>query len=54
MTGITVQGLTIYDAPGNGLRIFGSDYVTARDVKVGWSISDRASPYGNYTTDYTK
>jgi uncharacterized repeat protein (TIGR03806 family) len=48
MTGITVQGLTIYDAPGNGLRIFRSDYVTVRDVKVGWSQSDPASPYGNY------
>lgn len=51
MTGITVQGLTIYDAPGNGLRIFRSDYVTVRDVKVGWSISDPASPYGNYNAD---
>ena len=53
MTGITVQGLTIYDAPGNGLRIFRSDYVTVRDVKVGWSISDPASPYGNYNADQT-
>jgi len=48
MTGITVQGLTIYDAPGNGLRVFRSDFVTIRDVKVGWSVSDPASPYGNY------
>ena len=40
MTGITVQGLTIYDAPGNGLRVFRSDYVTIRDVRVGWTISD--------------
>lgn len=54
MTGIVVEGLTIYDAPGNGLRIFRSDYVVVRDVKVGWSISDPASPYGNYTTDYTQ
>lgn len=51
MTGITVQGLTLYDAPGNGLRIFRSDFVTVRDVKVGWSISDPASPYGNYNPD---
>jgi len=51
MTGITVQGLTIYDAPGNGLRIFRSDIVTVRDVKVGWSISDPATPYGNYNPD---
>jgi parallel beta-helix repeat protein len=40
MTGITIQGLTIYDAPGNGLRIFRSDYVTVRDVKVGWTVAD--------------
>ncbi|HVT35818.1 MAG TPA: hypothetical protein VHE37_09550, partial [Nevskiaceae bacterium] len=40
MTGITVQGLTIYDAPGNGLRFFRSDYVTVRDVKVGWTVAD--------------
>lgn len=48
MTGITVEGLTIYDAPGNGLRVFRSDYVVIRDVKVGWSVSDPDSPYGNY------
>lgn len=51
MTGITVEDLTIYDAPGNGLRIFRSDYVTVRRVKVGWSVSDppeRGNPYGNY------
>ena len=53
MTGVTVQGLTIYDAPGNGLRIFRSDFVTVRDVKVGWSISDPASPYGNYNSNPT-
>lgn len=40
MTGITVEGLTIYDAPGNGLRIFRSDYVVVRDVRVGWAVSD--------------
>lgn len=40
MTGVTVEGLTIYDAPGNGLRVFRSDYVTIRDVRVGWTISD--------------
>ena len=53
VTGITVEGLTIYDAPGNGLRIFRSDFVTIRDVKVGWSVSDPGTdhspnPYGNY------
>jgi parallel beta-helix repeat protein len=40
MTGVTVEGLTIYDAPGNGLRVFRSDYITIRDVRVGWTISD--------------
>lgn len=51
MTGVTVEDLTIYDAPGNGLRIFRSDQVTVRGVKVGWSISDPVSPYGNYNSD---
>lgn len=51
MTGVTVQGLTIYDAPGNGLRIFRSDNVIVRDVKVGWSISDPGTPYGNYNSN---
>ncbi|MDD3764313.1 MAG: right-handed parallel beta-helix repeat-containing protein [Nevskiales bacterium] len=53
MTGITVEGLTIYDAPGNGLRVFRSDYVTIRDVRVGWTISDphADSVYGAGTYD---
>src|ERR1051326_776437 len=42
--GITVEALTIYDAPGNGLRIFRSNFVTIRAVKVGWSNADPASP----------
>jgi len=41
--GVTVQDLTIYDAPGNGLRIFRSQFVTIRGVKVGWSVADPAS-----------
>ncbi|SFF27238.1 parallel beta-helix repeat-containing protein [Fontimonas thermophila] len=40
MTGITVEGLTIYDAPGNGLRVFRSEDVVIRDVRIGWTISD--------------
>jgi len=44
VTGVTVQNLTIYDAPGNGLRIFRTEYVTVRGVKVGWSVADPASP----------
>jgi len=43
-TGLVVQNLTIYDAPGNGLRIFRSEYITIRGVKVGWSVADPASP----------
>ncbi|MGH8460854.1 MAG: parallel beta-helix domain-containing protein [Stenotrophobium sp.] len=42
--GIVVQGLTIYDAPGNGLRIFRSNFVTVRDVKVGWTDADDQCP----------
>ncbi|TXH04730.1 MAG: hypothetical protein E6R07_06430 [Nevskiaceae bacterium] len=44
VTGIVVQDLTLYDAPGNGLRIFRSDYVTVRGVKVGWSNTDDQCP----------
>ncbi|MGH7803247.1 MAG: parallel beta-helix domain-containing protein, partial [Candidatus Binatia bacterium] len=47
--GITVESLTIYDAPGNGLRIFKSDFVTIRNVKVGWSNADPVSP--NFRND---
>ena len=43
-TGITVRNLTIYDAPGNGLRIFRTDFVTVQGVKVGWSVADPESP----------
>ncbi len=46
--GVVVENLTIYDAPGNGLRIFRTNHVTIRGVKVGWSNSDPATPYGNY------
>ena len=49
MTGITVRNMTIYDAPGNGLRIFRSEFVTVQGVKVGWSVADPASP--NYSAD---
>lgn len=44
VTGVTVRNLTIYDAPGNGLRIFRTDYVTVSGVKVGWSVADPESP----------
>src|SRR5882672_2478166 len=44
VTGVTVRNLTIYDAPGNGLRIFRTDFVTVSGVKVGWSVADPESP----------
>lgn len=34
--GITIQGLTVEDTPGNGIRIFRSKYVTLRDVRARW------------------
>lgn len=41
--GVVIEDLTIYDAPGNGLRIFRSEHITMRRVKVGWSNADPAS-----------
>jgi parallel beta-helix repeat protein len=49
--GFDLEHLTIYDAPGNGLRIFRSEYITIRDVKIGWSDADPASP--NYDETQT-
>ncbi|HUP92738.1 MAG TPA: parallel beta-helix domain-containing protein [Solimonas sp.] len=46
--GITLENLTVYDAPGNGVRVFRSKYVTFRGVRIGWSNADPATPYGNY------
>ncbi len=40
MTGVKVEDLTIYDAPGNGLRVFRSDFIEIRNVRVGWTIAD--------------
>jgi parallel beta-helix repeat protein len=42
--GITIQDMTVYDAPGNGVRVFRSKFVTFRGVKIGWSNADPASP----------
>ena len=48
--GFTLKNLTIYDAPGNGLRMIQTDYITLDGVKVGdWSVADPASP--NYNPD---
>jgi parallel beta-helix repeat protein len=38
--GVTIQGLTVEDTPGNSIRIFKSNYVTLRDVGAGWSDRD--------------
>ncbi len=42
--GFTIQDLTVYDAPGNGVRVFRSEHITFRRVKIGWSNADPASP----------
>ncbi|WP_158249284.1 parallel beta-helix domain-containing protein [Amnimonas aquatica] len=34
--GLVLQGFTVEDTPGNGIRIFRSDYVTVRDVSARW------------------
>ncbi|MGH8530045.1 MAG: parallel beta-helix domain-containing protein [Nevskiales bacterium] len=42
--GFTIEDLTIYDAAGNGLRIFRSQHISMRRTKIGWSNADPASP----------
>ncbi len=44
VNGMTLEDLTILDAPGNGLRIFRTEDVTVRRVHVGWSNADPDSP----------
>ncbi len=44
VNGMTLEDLTIMDAPGNGLRIFRAEDVTVRRVHVGWSNADPTSP----------
>jgi parallel beta-helix repeat protein len=34
--GITLQGFTVQDTPGNAVRIFRTKYVTVRDVRTRW------------------
>ncbi len=43
VNGMTLEDLTILDAPGNGLRIFRTEDVTVRRIHVGWSNADPAS-----------
>ncbi len=42
--GFTIEDLTVYDAAGNGVRVFRSQHITFSRVKVGWSNADPASP----------
>ncbi len=42
-TGFTIKDLTVYDAQGNGVRVFRSEHVVFRRVKIGWSNADPAS-----------
>lgn len=34
--GIVIEGLSVEDTPGNGIRVFRSQFVTMRDVRVSW------------------
>lgn len=42
--GFTIEDITVYDAPGNGVRVFRSEHVTFSRVKIGWSNADPVSP----------
>lgn len=43
--GITLQGLTVQDTPGNAIRVYRTRYVTMRDVRTRWR---------DYATDPSK
>jgi len=48
--GITIQGLTVEDTPGNGIRVFRSRYVTLRDVRARWRDAEgRTEKDAGYT-----
>lgn len=52
--GIVIEGLSIEDTPGNGLRVFRSRFVTIRDVRVSWSDAQgRFETEDGYTPDET-
>jgi parallel beta-helix repeat protein len=42
--GFTIQDLTVYDAQGNGVRVFRSKHIIFRGVKIGWSNADPEAP----------
>ncbi len=42
--GFTIEDLTVYDAQGNGVRVFRSEHVVFRRTKIGWSNADPVSP----------
>lgn len=42
--GFTIEDLTVYDAQGNGVRVFRSEHIIFRGVKIGWSNADPISP----------
>lgn len=44
VNGITVEDLAIVDTPGNSLRVFRTQDITIRRVKVGWSNADPEHP----------
>ncbi len=42
--GFTIEDLTVYDAAGNGVRVFRSEHIIFRRVKIGWSNADPDHP----------
>lgn len=48
--GLVLQGFTVEDTPGNGIRIFRSNYVTLRDVRARWhDAAGRDETQAGYT-----
>lgn len=48
--GLVLQGFTVEDTPGNGIRIFRSDYITVRDVSARWhDAAGRDETQAGYT-----
>ena len=38
--GLVLEGFTVEDTPGNGIRVFRSEYITMRDVRARWRDSE--------------
>lgn len=48
--GLVLQGFTVEDTPGNGIRIFRSSFVTLRDVRARWhDAAGRDETQAGYT-----